>query len=66
MITTSEYRQLELNKLELDGDYRKSNTNDYYKSGIKIFDYKGNSTNQLTITNKELKKIKKILTEINY
>tara|TARA_R110000824_G_scaffold65732_3_gene171042 strand:+ start:792 stop:989 length:198 start_codon:yes stop_codon:yes gene_type:complete len=63
---TKEYREKEVGKIKIDGYKLAQNEVDYYKVGIKLYDFKGDSTNQLTITNKEFNQIKQILTKINY
>jgi hypothetical protein len=65
-MNTKEYREKEVGKIKIDGYKLAENEVDYYKVGIKIYDFKGDSTNQLTITNKEFNQIKQILTKINY
>ena len=65
-MNTKEYRQKELKKVKIDGYKLAGNEVDYYKVGIKLYATNGDSTNQLTITNKEFDKIKKVLTKINY
>ena len=63
---TKEYREKEVGKIKIDGYKLAQNEIDYYKVGIKLYDHKGDSTNQLSITNKEFNQIKEILTKINY
>tara|TARA_R110001592_G_scaffold10350_2_gene53828 strand:+ start:652 stop:849 length:198 start_codon:yes stop_codon:yes gene_type:complete len=63
---TKEYRVGQLKKINIDGYKLAHNEVDYYKVGIKMYDHKGDSTNQLSITNKEFNQIKEILTKINY
>jgi len=63
---TKQYREKEVGKIKIDGYKLAQNEIDYYKVGIKLYDHKGDSTNQLSITNKEFNQIKEILTKINY
>ena len=56
-----EYIKGQIDKIEVDGYKLAQNEVDYYKVGIKFWDYKGNKTNQLSITNKQFNQIKEIL-----
>jgi hypothetical protein len=62
---TKEYRQGQLKQIKIDGYKLAQNEVDYYKVGIKFWDYQGNYTNQLAITNKEYNQIKEILFKNN-
>lgn len=60
---TKEYRQTQLKQIKLDKVGLGENylQNEYYKASIKFWDYKGNSTNSLNITNEEFNQIKAYL-----
>ena len=62
---TKEYRQGQLKQIKIDGYKLAQNEVDYYKVGIKFWDYENSSTNQLAITNKEYNQIKEILFKNN-
>lgn len=56
-----DYIKAELNRIEVDGYKLAQNEVDYYKVGVKFWDYEGNTTNHLSITNKEFQQIKEVL-----
>jgi len=59
------YIEEQISKIELDGYKLAQDEVDYYKVGIKFWDYEGNKTNQLSITNKQFQQIKEILLKID-
>jgi hypothetical protein len=56
-----EYLTSQFNKIKIDGYKLAQRETDYYKVGIKFWGIDGNSTNQISITNKEFNQIKEIL-----
>jgi len=64
-MNTKQYRDGQIKPLKVDGYKLAQNEVDYYKVSVKFWDYEGNSTNSLNITNKEFNQIKEILLKIN-
>tara|TARA_R110001632_G_scaffold189854_1_gene310402 strand:- start:833 stop:1030 length:198 start_codon:yes stop_codon:yes gene_type:complete len=62
---TKQYREKQVGKIKIDGYKLAQNEVDYYKVGIKFWDYENHSTNHLSITNKEFNQIKEILFKNN-
>jgi hypothetical protein len=60
-MNTIEYRNGQIKQIKVDGYELAQNETDYYKISVKFWDYENNSTNSLSITNKEFNQIKKIL-----